>query len=407
MKTIFHRIVLLIDGVALALIGLALVDFLLHPLAPDPTFNSPVFRAVVMLVLTPLTLLVGFLIIRRVPGNVVGPLLIAWSGSVVYSSVREGIGPVPYAIFSYYNMVYGWLALFVMMLHFPNGEIYPARLAPWIYCLLGINVVYVNLIFFSYATFQIPSRMANPFYLPALEEQADLILRLGFLIFFPLLVLALVTPVLRYRRGSHLERQQIKSLELFAVIIVPFTILVLILYPLLTGSEVMNPGNNLFGMLFFIITYSFPPVAIGVAVLRHRLWDIDILIHRTLVYSILTVSLTVVFFGSVALLQSLFTTVIGHQSPAAIVLSTLAIAALFTPLRRGIQARIDRRFFRHKYDAEQVLADFGTTLRDEADLDSLANSILGVVEETMQPTQISLWLRKAGPQISERQLPRE
>ena len=99
MKTIFHRIVLLIDGVALALIGLALVDFLLHPLAPDPTFNSPVFRAVVMLVLTPLTLLVGFLIIRRVPGNVVGPLLIAWSGSVVYSSVREGIGPVPFAIF--------------------------------------------------------------------------------------------------------------------------------------------------------------------------------------------------------------------------------------------------------------------------------------------------------------------
>jgi hypothetical protein len=183
MKTIFYRIILLIDGVALALIGLALVDFLLHPLASDPTFNSPVFRAVVMLVLTPLTLLVGFLITRRVPGNVVGPLLIAWSGAVVYSSVREGIGPVPFGLFFYYNMVYGWLALFVMMLHFPNGEIYPARWAIWIYCLLGINAVYVNLIFISYATFQIPSHMANPFYLPVLEDQADLILRLGFLIF--------------------------------------------------------------------------------------------------------------------------------------------------------------------------------------------------------------------------------
>jgi hypothetical protein len=186
-------------------------------------------------------------------------------------------------------------------------------------------------------------------------------------------------------------------------VIVPFTILVLILYPLLTGNEVMNPGDNLFGMLFFTITYSFPPVAIGVAVLRHRLWDIDIIIHRTLVYSILTVSLTVLFFGSVALLQSLFTTVIGHQSPAAIVLSTLAIAMLFTPLRRGIQERIDRRFYRHKYDAEQVLADFGTTLRDEADLDSLTNSILGVVGETMQPTQVSLWLCKADSNPKENQ----
>jgi hypothetical protein len=395
MKTIFYRIVLLIDGMALALVGLALVDFLFHPLAPDSTFNSPIFRAVVMLVLTPLTLLVGFLIMRRVPGNVVGPLLIAWSGSVVYNAVREGIGPVPFALFSYYNIAYGWLALFLMMLHFPNGKIHPASWTPWIYRLLGINVVYVNLIFFSFATFQIPSQMANPFYIPALVKQADLILRLGFLGFVPLLVLALVSPVLRYRQGSHLERQQIKWLALFAVVIIPYTILGLILFPLLTGGDVMNPGDNLFGIFFFIIVGLFPAIAIGVAVLRHRLWDIDIIIHRTLVYSILTVSLTVVFFGSVALLQSLFTTVIGHQSPAAIVISTLAIAVLVTPLRRGIQERIDRRFYRHKYDAEQVLANCGMTLRDEADLERLTDSILGVVEETMQPTKASLWVRKA------------
>jgi hypothetical protein len=162
-------------------------------------------------------------------------------------------------------------------------------------------------------------------------------------------------------------------------------------------------GNNLFGIFFYIFTGLFPPIAIGVAVLRHRLWDIDIIIHRTLVYSILTVSLTVVFFGSVALLQSLFTTVIGHQSPAAIMLSTLAIVLLFTPLRRGIQERIDHRFYRHKYDAEQVLADFGTTLRDEADLESLTNSILGVIEETMQPTHLSLWLRKADSPLRDHQ----
>jgi hypothetical protein len=118
MKTVFNRIVLLLDGVALALVGLALVDFLLHPLAPDPTFNSPILRAVVMLVLTPFTLLVGLLILRRVPGNVVGPLLIAWSGSVVYNSVREGIGTVPFCIIFITTWhLAGWLFL--------NGAAFP------------------------------------------------------------------------------------------------------------------------------------------------------------------------------------------------------------------------------------------------------------------------------------------
>jgi hypothetical protein len=139
----------------------------------------------------------------------------------------------------------------------------------------------------------------------------------------------------------------------------------------------------------------FPPLTIGFAVLRYRLWDVDIIIRRTLVYSILTVILTLVYFGSVVLLQELFQLITGeHQSPVATVLSTLAIAALFTPLRRGIQERVDRRFYRKKYDAERVLAAFNSTLRNEVDLDHLKESILGVVEETMQPAHASLWLRE-------------
>ncbi len=396
MKTIFDRIVLLLIWVALALCGLALADFLLHPLATDYNFNSTIYRAVTMLVLTPLTLLVGFLIMRRVPGNVVGPLLIVWSGTVAYNSIREEIGPALFALFYYHDLVFGWLALFLMVLHFPNGKIYPPGAAPWIYRLLGIGVVDANLIFLSTATFQVGSRMANPFYSAALGKQANLILGLGLLFLVPILVMALLSPVLRYRRGSSLERQQIKWLALFAVFFIPYTILGLIAYPLLTGGEVMNPGTNLFAVFFYLTTGLFPPVAIGVAVLRHRLWDIDIFIRRTLVYSILTVILTLVYFGSVVVLQTLFTTVIGHHSPAAIVLSTLAIAALFTPARRRIQTFIDHRFYRQKYDAEKVLTAFGTTLRDEVDLDSLTNSILGVVKETMQPAHISLWLRDAG-----------
>jgi hypothetical protein len=246
--------------------------------------------------------------------------------------------------------------------------------------------------------------MANPFYLPALGKQADLILRLGLLFFSPILVLALVSPVLRYRKGSPRERQQIKWLALFAGFTVLYTLLGLIAYPLLTGGPVMNPGNGLSAVFFYLITGLFPPLAIGVAVLRHRLWDIDLLIRRTVVYSFLTVILTLVYFGSVVVLQTLFTTVIGHQSPAAIVLSTLAIAALFTPLRRRIQTFIDRRFYRQKYNAEKVLTAFSTTLREEVDLDSLTNSIQGVVKETMQPAHVSLWLRDVNFRPGERQL---
>jgi hypothetical protein len=392
MKAIFERVVHLVSW--LALCSVALVDFLLHPLAPDADYHSPVFRAAAMLVLTPLTILVGFLIMRRVPGNIVGPLLIAWSGTVAYWSLREGISPVLFTLFYYYDMVFGWLALFLMVLHFPNGKIYPPGAAPWIHRLLIFFFLFTNCIFLSTDNFLIPSRMANPFYVPALGTQADLILTTGLMFLIPFLVLVLVSPILRFRMGNHLERQQIKWLALFAVLLIPYAILGLIVYPLLTGGEAMNPGSTLFGVFFFTFTGLFPPIAIGIAVLRHRLWDIDIIIRRTLVYSILTVVLSLIYFGSVVLLQSLSQIIIGHPSPVMTVVSTLAVVMLFTPLRRRIQERIDRRFYRQRYDAEQVLADFGITLRNEAYLDRLTHSILAVIEETMHPAQVSLWLRK-------------
>jgi len=396
MKPIFNRLVFLVDGFALALVGLALVDYLLHPLAPDYTFHSTLYRVVVMLVLIPLTLLVGFLIIRRVPGNVVGPLLIAWSGTVAFWSLREGIGIVPFSLFYYYDLVLGWLAFCLMVLHFPSGKVYPPGAALWVYRLLGIIMIFTNLIFFSTAIYTGSSAIANPFYIPALEKQADLFVRLGLVFLVVLLVLVLVTTVLRYRMGSHQERLQIKWLALIASFLVPYFILGLIVYPLLTGKEAMNPGTGFLAVLTYFTTGLLPPVAIGVAVLRYRLWDIDILIRRTLVYSILTVVLTLVFFGSVIFLQSLFTMVIGHQSPAANVLSTLAIAALFTPFRRRIQTFIDRRFYRQKYDAELTIRQFAVSLRNEVDLDELQRQLFAVVQETMQPESMSLWIREPG-----------
>jgi hypothetical protein len=139
----------------------------------------------------------------------------------------------------------------------------------------------------------------------------------------------------------------------------------------------------------------FIPLSIGVAVLRARLFDIDVVINRTLVYGSLTVVLALVYLGGVATTQAIFRALTSQeqQPQLAVVISTLAIAALFTPLRRRIQSFIDRRFYRRKYDARKTLEDFSARLRDETDLDSLNAELITIVRETMQPARVSLWLR--------------
>lgn len=144
------------------------------------------------------------------------------------------------------------------------------------------------------------------------------------------------------------------------------------------------------------------PIAIGIAILRYRLYDIDLIINRTLVYGSLTTLLVLVYFGGVVGLQYVFRTVTGQGSTLAVVASTLAIAALFSPLRRWVQVFVDRRFYRRKYDARKTLETFSTTLRDETDLDALSDDLVGVVQDTMQPAHVSFWLRRySAPSQSE------
>ena len=151
-------------------------------------------------------------------------------------------------------------------------------------------------------------------------------------------------------------------------------------------------GNIFLGTAFGLFLL-FIPLSIGFAILRSRLWDIDIIINHTLIYGILTASLALVYFGLIFALQALLRAIINQNNDVAMVVSTLTIYDLFQPLRRRIQAIIDRRFYRHKYDEARTVTEFSATLRTEVDLTQLSEQLLTVVQETMQPSYVSLWLR--------------
>jgi hypothetical protein len=200
------------------------------------------------------------------------------------------------------------------------------------------------------------------------------------------LLAAALSLILRLRRARGDERQQVKW---FAYTAAFLAVGILIFFIPEMGLGWTRTALIL-GYALTLVTIAGLPIAMAIAIFKYRLYDIDVIINRTLVYGGLSGTLAVVYFGSVALLQRL----LPAESQLSIVLSTLAIAALFTPLRRRMQEGIDRRFYRKKYDAEQVLAEFAATARDEVDLDRLTVELLRAVEETMQPTFVSLWLRE-------------
>jgi hypothetical protein len=224
---------------------------------------------------------------------------------------------------------------------------------------------------------------------------------LSFALFLGLEASQIWVLVYRYRKVSTpLERQQTKWV-IFGITVGLGGVLVefVVVYLFLTSVFSLHLGA-LAWMLFFtiqaLLTLLFP-LSLGMAIMRSRLWDIDILINRTLVYGTLTATLALVYVGLVIALQFLLRGLISQTSDIAIVASTLAIAALFQPLRKRIQAIIDRRFYRRKYDAAKILEAFSATLRNEVDLTQLSEHLLTVVQESMQPSHVSLWLPPAKP----------
>jgi hypothetical protein len=213
----------------------------------------------------------------------------------------------------------------------------------------------------------------------------------------PLCMLAsALSLVLRYRRSKGEERQQIKWIA-FAAALVALMYLIAMVASFIHPSEAWTTVGSVWWLnlltIAALLSFVTIPIAVGFAVLKYRLYDIDLLINRTLVYGPLTVLLAATYFGGVVGLQYVLRALTGQESTLAVVASTLAIAALFNPLRRRIQDLVDRRFYRSKYDARRTLEAFSARLREETDLDSLNAELIMVVRKTIQPERVSLRLR--------------
>jgi hypothetical protein len=352
--------------------------------------------------------LVGALIASRRPSNPIGWICLAvgllWMlnlltssyvvyglrvtdpGSVAYpaaiGSLAEWLGPTAVLLFGTY-----------LILLFPDGKLPSSRWRPVAW--LSGAVLVANVVVTTIAPGHLSDLkdVSNPFGLQGYPWLANVSGAIGLLL--PLCMLASVLSLLlRYLRSGRVVREQIKWLA-FAASVVALGVLLEVVAGTFFASDAAGIAELLGNLLEDAITMSFAgiPIAIGFAVLKYRLYDIDVIINRALVYGPLSAMLALIYVGSVVGMQAIFRAITGQESTLAVVASTLAIAALFTPLRRGVQALVDRRFYRRKYDAAKTLAAFNNTLREETDLDSLDEQVLRVVRETMQPKHASLWLR--------------
>jgi hypothetical protein len=288
----------------------------------------------------------------------------------------------------------GLLGTYLILL-FPNGRLPSRRWRPLAW-LSGAVIVLVSVgIALAPGPVEELGGVRNPLGLEGAPWVAYAAVVLPLL---PVCILAsAVSLVLRYRRSGGEERQQVKWIA-FAASFVGLVALITVVSTLMFAPQSLEtPGTQPIWLELLqdveLLSLAGVPVAVGFAILRHRLYDIDFLINRALVYGPLTILLALVYAGGVGGLQAALRALTGQESTLAVVASTLAIAALFNPLRRRVQALVDRRFYRRKYNAAKTLAAFNARLRDETDLDTLGQDLMGVVRDAIQPEHVSLWLR--------------
>ena len=358
--------------------------------------------------------IVGALVASRRPRNPIGWILLAdgllWmilavtDSYFVYGVARPGSVPFPVTVGALGNTwlwvpTVGLLGIYLILL-FPDGQLHSRRWRPLAFFSGAVIVVLSVAEGLAPGPLENQGAVQNPFgieALPWLVGVAQIITPL-----LPLCILAsAVSMVLRFRRSRGEVRQQIKWVAFVASLTGLLYLCAMIMGLLVLVFRYGNsppPTPWWFDLLFSVAVVGFAvmPVAIGFAVLKYRLYDIDIIINRTLVYGSLTAMLLALYFGGVVTMQAILRALTGQeqQPQLAVVVSTLAIAALFNPLRRRIQALIDRRFYRRKYDARKTLEEFSARLRDETDLETLNRDLAGVIDETLQPAHVTLWLRR-------------
>ncbi len=366
-----------------------------------------------MLDLVPLVFpLVGVLVLERQPRAVVGWVLMAIGAAWAVEFIVDGYaaiglvlapGSLPGAGIAAAVNEGSWAVFILLMgafliLLFPDGRLPSRRWRPVAWAAgAAMVVVPVAIALQPGALEEGPvAGMVNPIGM----EQAEGFLFVLIVVFLPLIPLTILASalglVVRFRRSSGIERLQLKWLTFAGA-------QVALLYGLtmvatLVGS-VVSPGRTPTAVTalqtFALVAFMLLPVAIGIAMLRYRLFDVDVAINRTVVYGALTVVLGAFYLGSVLLLRFLVSPLTG-DSDLAVAGSTLAVAALFRPVRHGIQSVVDKRFYRRRYDAQRTLDAFGTRLRHELDLDSVGLDLRAAVTETVQPVHVRLWLRPGG-----------
>jgi hypothetical protein len=355
---------------------------------------------------------VGAVVAYRRPENTIGWLfcIVGLLFAVDHFCAEYGIytllaspGAAPAGEMVVWVTVWLWvptLALGVFsLLLFPDGRLPGSgwRWFAWL-CVLLVVIGTALAAFSPGALVSITSmQLQNPLGIESLPNREVVVISLQALL-FALMLVAAGSMFVRMRRARGVERQQIKWLAYAAVTTASGAIL----------TRVVARAMDLLwlewvGSVILIVGVMGIPISVGIAILRYRLYEIDLIINRTLVYGSLTAMLVLFYFGSVTALQYLFSLLTGQGNTLAIVASTLTIAALFNPLRRRLQAFIDRRFYRRKYDARKILEAFGSRLREQTDLEKLSEDLAEVVDETMQPAHVSVILRSEVPSTTKEQ----
>jgi hypothetical protein len=399
------RLVWLSCGLTAALALFGLVMFFVNlgtevPHVEDVAFGSRAGDAITAVTMLAFAI-VGALIAVRRPGNTIGWI---FCGAGVALGVANGAneyairglladpGSLPGAIYAAWLSQWLWVPLsflagsFLLLL-FPTGHLLSRRWRPvaWV-AVAGLVAIAVG---FALAPGPLDDSPFVQFDSPlgVDSEAVDVLAVVGFFPWFASFIAAAISLVLRYRRGSADERRQIRWIVGAALLFVAAFVTSAAVY------DETDAGASVVATLSLLAMTGIP-VATGIAIFRYRLYDIDVIVRRTLVYGVLTAGLAGLYFGIVLALQQVFSSFAGG-SDLAIAGSTLAVAALFRPGRRRIQRVVDRRFNRRTYDAQRTIERFAVRLRDEIDLDSLGGELRGVVQETMQPAHVTLWLRRS------------